>query len=154
MAVEDAYELAYREAVRALDHQRATVTELRNRAGILLATASIVISLLGEGAFRGMQSLAWVAIVCFALLSICLLAIVWPHADWSFDTDPQKLLSEHLSTATPNATALSSDLVVHLAMHRRANGLQIARMTRAFRVGACLLAIQIVLTIVAVGATV
>jgi hypothetical protein len=48
MAVEDAYELAYREAVRALEHQRAAATELQSRAGMLLATASIAVSLLDE----------------------------------------------------------------------------------------------------------
>lgn len=48
MAVEDVYELAYREAVGALEHQRTAATELRSRAGMLLATASIAVSLLGR----------------------------------------------------------------------------------------------------------
>jgi hypothetical protein len=42
MVVEDAFELAYREAVRALEHQRAMLTELRSRAGILLATQIVL----------------------------------------------------------------------------------------------------------------
>jgi len=52
VAVEDAYELAYREAVRTLEHQRVELTELRSRAGMLLAAASISLSLLGGEPLR------------------------------------------------------------------------------------------------------
>jgi hypothetical protein len=74
VAVEDAYELAYREAVRALEHQRAEATELRFRAGMLLATASITVTLLGQKAYNGWQPVTWMAVMCFALLSVCVSA--------------------------------------------------------------------------------
>lgn len=154
MAVEDAYELAYREAVRALDHQRAAATELRSRAGMLLATASITVSLLGHESLHGMPLLAWAAIVCFALLSICVLAVVWPQDDWSFGAEPQALLIAHLSTGTPSTKDLCADLIAHIATHRQANGRRLAQMSAAFRVGACLLAIQIVLTTLTASAIV
>lgn len=153
MAIEDAYELAYREAVRALEHQRATLAELRNRASVLLAAASIATSLLG-GSPNGARAAAWLAAACFAMLSACVLVVVWPHGDGSFDADPQALLATHLATGAPDAIALSSDLIAHIATHGRTNGRRLARMTKAFRIGACLLAIQMVLTLVAVTAIV
>ena len=64
---------------------------------MLLATASIAVSLLGHETFDGRAPLAWLAIMCFALLSVCVLAIVWPHADLNFDLDPQTLLDARLS---------------------------------------------------------
>lgn len=149
MAVEDAYELAYREAVRALDHQRAAATELRSRAGMLLATASITVSLLGQETFQGTRPLAWAAIVSFALLSGCVLAIVWPHAGASFDIDPHALLVARLSAEQPSLADLSLDLITHMAWQRRANVRRLERDMHAFRAGACLLAIQIVLTSIA-----
>ena len=111
MAVEDAYELAYREAVRALEHQRAAATELQSRAGMLLATASIAVSLLDRDSFGAMRPLGWLAVLCFVLLSLCVLAVVWPHADGTFSADPQALLAGHLAsglrTSSPSARTSS-----------------------------------------------
>jgi hypothetical protein len=154
MAIEDAYELAYREAVRALDHQLSTLTELRSRAGMLLAAASITLSLLGQETLHGTRPTAWAAIVCFALLSLCVLAIVWPHADWNFDTDPATLLDARLAVGRATVRDLSLELIAHMGWHRRANSRRLARVVRVFRVGASLLAIQIVLTIMAATAIV
>ncbi len=58
MAIEDAYELAYREAVRALEHQSTTLTELRGRASMLQAAASIALSLLSGEAFDSVEPVA------------------------------------------------------------------------------------------------
>jgi hypothetical protein len=154
VAVEDAYELAYREAVRALDHQRAAATELQSRAGMLLAAASIAVTLLGPESFGSMRALGWLAVLCFVLLSLCVLAVVWPHADRTFSTDPHALLGEHLANGDLNAVALSSDLIVRIAIHHRVNAQRLERMSTAFRIGACLLASQMVLTLVAATVTV
>jgi hypothetical protein len=154
MAVEDAYELAYREAVRALDHQRAEATALQSRAGMLLATASISISLLGRDAFDAFYALAWLGVLCFALLSVCVLAIVWPHTDQGFNMNPQALLAARLAGSPPDATALSVQLIGLIALHHRANGRRLARMSRAFHIGACVLAIQLMLTVLAATVTV
>lgn len=154
MAVEDAYELAYREAVRALDNQLAALTELRGRAGMLLATASITVSLLGQEALSGTQPIAWSAIVCFALLSLCVLAIVWPQSGWGVDFDPRALLDAHLSVEEPALVEMALELISHMSRHRQANSRRLARIVPVFHIGACLLAMQIVLTLVATSAIV
>jgi hypothetical protein len=145
VAVDDAYELAYREAVRALEHQRTALSELRSRAGTLLATASIAISLLGRETSPRLSS--WLAIACFALLSVCVLAINWPQAGLKFDLDPQALIDARLSPGGFALADLTVDLVAHMSRQWRVNGRRVARDARVFRIGACLLAIQIVLTI-------
>jgi hypothetical protein len=153
VAVEDAYELAYREAVRALDHQLATLTELRSRAGMLLAAAAIAVSMLGRETFRGTPPIAWMALVCFGLLTVCVSAIVWPQSDVGVDLDPRALLDAHLSADRPTLVDMTLASIAHMARHLRANDRRLARDVRIFRVGACLLTTQIVLTSVAASAT-
>lgn len=154
MAVEEAYELAYREAVRALDHQLAALTELRSRAGMLLATASIAVSLLGHETFDATRPIGWLAVLCFALLSMCVLAVVWPRPDAGFDADPRVLLAVQLARGAPDAGAVRLDLIAHLATCHSANAQRLKAMSKAFRIGACLLASQIVLTLGALVAIV
>ena len=151
MAIEDTYELAYREAVRALEHQRAVATELRNRAGLLLATASVAVSLLGHELFREHRSVAWVTIVCFTLLTVCVLAIVWPHGELSYEADPQALLVERLSSEGPALPGLRLELVAHMARSQRANGRRLMQTVHVLRIGVVLLATQLVLTLLAGG---
>ena len=153
MAVEDAYELAYREAVRALEHQRAEATALQSRAGMLLAAASIAVSF-GREPFGPARPLAWLAVLCFVLLSMCVLAVVWPSTDRAFDTDPQALLAAHLANGAPSVRTLSSDLIARIASRHRLNARRLAQMSRAFRIGACLLATQMLLTLAAATVTV
>src|SRR5207253_215525 len=123
------------------------------RAGMLLAAASISISLIGRETFGAVRPLAWLTVLCFAVLSLCVLAVVWPHDDRSFDSDPQALLAAHLMRSAPEAMALHSDLIAYLASCHRANARRLVAMAKAFRIGACLLAIQMLLTIVAATIT-
>jgi hypothetical protein len=154
MAVTDVYELAYREAVRALDHQLAALTELRSRAGMLLATASITVSLLGREAFAGLRLFAWLAIACFVLLSVCVLAIVWPRTEWRFESDVQTQLAEHLANDSATTARFSTTLIAQMAGNRLANARHLTRIAHTFRIGACLLAIQILATVAAASTAV
>jgi hypothetical protein len=147
--LDDAYELAYREAVRALDHQYAAVSELRGRASMLLAAASITLSLPGGEALDRAEPLGWLALGSFVLLGLCMLAIIWPRSEWGFDIDPHDLLARHLARDDRTTTALTWDLIVRLARTRRANARRLCLVARVFRAGACLLAIQMVSTVVA-----
>lgn len=92
--------------------------------------------------------------MCFALLSMCVLALAWPQSDWSIDLNPQALLDAHLSAGSPTLAAMTLELIAHMAQHQQANSRRLARAVRIFRVGACLLATQIVLTTLAAGAIV
>lgn len=154
MAVDDTYELAYREAVRALDHQLAALTELRSRAGMLLAAASITVSLLGRETFHTHWPMTWAALVCFALLSLCVLAIVWPHSDLNFDLDPQTLLDARLLVGEPTLVDLTLERIGYMGRQWKVNSRRLGLVVRCFRLGAGLLAIQMLLTVVTASAMV
>jgi hypothetical protein len=60
------YEVAYREAVRALDYQRSAIDALRTRVGYLVSAAAIATSFLGGLALEDGASVGgWVAIGLF-----------------------------------------------------------------------------------------
>lgn len=149
MAIEDVYELAYREAVRALEHQRATLSELRGRASMLLAAASITVSLPGPKLRADGDPLAWTAVAAFVLLSAAVLTIVWPRDEWRFDTNARDLLEKHLALANGTAASLTLELISQLTVDLRANGPRLTAIALAFRAGTFLLAIQMVSTVLA-----
>jgi hypothetical protein len=66
------YEIAYREAVRAIEHQDAALDDLRSRAGTLLAAAAIVTSFLGGVALDNADPtcLSWFAVAFFVGVTI------------------------------------------------------------------------------------
>ncbi len=75
------YRLAYEEALRSIDHQEATLDELRSRAGLLLAALSVVTSFLGGYAFAsgGFRPAAVVATLAFGLAGLTLVGLLWPR---------------------------------------------------------------------------
>lgn len=77
------YALAYDEARRALDAQESVVNELRSRASVLLAAAAVSTSFFGARALADghPQVWAWIALVSFVLVSVAVLAILWPKHD-------------------------------------------------------------------------
>jgi hypothetical protein len=89
------------------------------------------------------------AVLCFALLSLSVLAIVWPHEDWSVHVNPQALISSHLSLRDRDLSPFSLELIAHMARYQQLNNRRLRHVARMFRIGACLLAMQIVLTIAA-----
>jgi hypothetical protein len=60
------YELAFEEAGRAFDAQERAVNELRSRAGVLIAAASITTSFLGSRAITGDRLGVWVVLAVAA----------------------------------------------------------------------------------------
>src|SRR5205823_9240082 len=87
-------ELAYVEAVRAIEEQSRVLASLQNRAGTLLAAASLVTSFLGGRALGGsfhVWSIA--AIVAFVGTSILTIGVLWPRQRWRFDIRPAALIA-------------------------------------------------------------
>ncbi len=78
-----------------------------------------------------------------------MVVIVWPYEDWSVDLDSHALLLAHLAKERPATADLHLELVARMTRYGHVNGRRLAQVARVFRLGACLLAIQMVLTIVA-----
>jgi hypothetical protein len=90
-------ELAYGEALRAIESQERMLNELRSRTGILLAGASIVTSLLGATALEAgkLGALGSVALVAFVLVVACCIWIVLPRRkSWRFSLGATVLVED------------------------------------------------------------
>jgi hypothetical protein len=75
------YEVAYREAARALDEQLTVFDGVQTRTGTLIAAAAIVTSFLGGQALTsgGPAGWTWIALAAFAgLLVVALLVLRHP----------------------------------------------------------------------------
>lgn len=149
-----AYELAYQEAKRALEDQESTVSETRSRAGQLIAAAAITTSFFGGQAITAhhVHTTAWFAIGCFIALSISVLVILWPRHDWEFALSPAKLIATYIEPTDDPPVDLATihrDLALHMGNSIERNRRQLRWVFVAFRVGALLLAGEVVAWVIA-----
>jgi hypothetical protein len=99
-----AYELAYREGVRALSEQQIVTDSFRTRAGLLLSGAAIATSFLGQAALdRGTTAFTWFAIAAFVALGGAVLGILWPRRDWEYAMRPELLIENYIEHPQPFA---------------------------------------------------
>ena len=90
-------ELAYSEALRAIESQERMLNELRSRTGILLTGASIVTSLLGARALTAgeLDVLGSIALVAFIVVVGCCVWIVLPRRkSWRFSLAASTLIED------------------------------------------------------------
>ena len=101
MDVDEAYKLAYEEAVRALSQQRDAVESLRSRAGVLLSGAAITSSLLGGQSLAGgrFSAFSWAGVLAFAAVGTALVSILWPTFTWS--PEPTGVVETYLDVDEP-----------------------------------------------------
>lgn len=95
------YELAYNAAIEILKQQDATLSNMRNRASGLLATAALAASfsasvgLLGGGSAHS-RSIAhqygWVLLATVILIGVVSSIVLWPTQKWGYGPDPVRLL--------------------------------------------------------------
>jgi hypothetical protein len=134
------YELAYDEARRALDAQERVVSELRTRAGILIAAAAITTSLFGGRALSSgdVGIAAWMAIGCFGVVGISVLAVLWPRTDWSFTINARRMIAIYLESVDGPLPLpqIHRDLALHMSAANVANARQHATLVIVFRLGA------------------
>src|SRR3954462_13075821 len=92
------YELAFEEAGRALDAQERAVNELRSRAGVLIAAAAITTSFFGSRAITGdgLSVWVWVADGAFIVVGGCVLTVLWPRSDWSFNASAAEIIAGYI----------------------------------------------------------
>jgi hypothetical protein len=107
------YELAFADARRALDAQERAVNELRSRAGGLIAAAAITTSFFGSRAVSGdgLSGWVWVAVIACIVVGGCVLAVLWPRSDWSFNarrSSGRAVISRETRAAPPSRLASSS----------------------------------------------
>lgn len=106
-----AYEVIYREAIRALDLQRNSFDALRARVGFLLSAATIATSFLGGLALRTRGDAgSWTAIGLFAAFGAASLRLLWPRLEGAegFSATPSIVISEYLEPEDGEPKELST----------------------------------------------
>jgi hypothetical protein len=149
----EGYRLAYDEARRALDDQERAVGELRSRSGALIAAAAITTSFFGGQALRDhpLHAVGWIAVGCFILLGVAVVAILWPRKDWQFDVSPGQFIATYLEPqdADPLPPArIHRDLALHMGRSASANRGQLRVLMTVFRVAAVLLVAEVLAWVV------
>jgi hypothetical protein len=148
------YELAYDEARRGLDDQERVVSEMRARAGALIAAAAITTSFFGAQAIQEsrVSVAAWIAIGCFVGVGLCVLAVLWPRHDWEFALSPSLFIATYLEPAEEEPLELWSihrDMALHIGASAEKNRRQLRWLMIAFRAGALLIIAEVIAWIAA-----
>ena len=145
-----AYELAYREGVRALSEQQIVTDSFRTRAGLLLSGAAIATSFLGQAALdRGITAFTWLAIAAFVALGGAVLGILWPRRDWEYAMRPELLIENYIEHPEPlPMPQIHRDLALHMDRSYLQNRGQLLRLTWLFRLASILLVVEVVAWVV------
>jgi hypothetical protein len=145
-------ELIYDAAIRAIDRQQATVSELRHGASLMIATAAIAISLLDEASLAGPGApLAWLAIAAFSIVSGSALAATWPQRGLPPVPDVGamvlNLTTQAYGSGALEPNVLRREYMVSMAMHQHLHAQRIMRVSRAVRIGTVALVVQLLATV-------
>jgi hypothetical protein len=147
-------EAIYQESVRGLDMQSASLDELRNRTGVLLAAATVASAFLGatalgvHGAFAQWVSAA-ATLVFASVIGLCL-AVLWPAEDWEFVYDARTLDAEYIEKSV-DGTAMYRSLAKGNAKSREINRDKLRPRFTLFRIACALLAVDVALWLLAIG---
>jgi hypothetical protein len=136
--------LALEEARRAVDGQAAALNELRTRAGMLTASASVIVSFLGAQALTrsGWSPLSLTAIVAF-LATLGLTAhIAWPRSSWRFRVDPTVLLADFDGEARPDGLTVERHVAESLHRGAVANQDKLETLYISFRLALATIGLQ------------
>lgn len=146
------YKLAFEEAGRALDAQERAVTELRSRAGVLIAAAAITTSFFGSRAVTGghLTAASWCAVGAFVVVAATVTTLLWPRRDWEFNADAAELIGTYIESISPATLAeIHRDLALHRATSYGLNARQLGKLYSVFGVGLVTLAAELAAWVVA-----
>lgn len=141
------YEVAYREAVRALDYQRSAIGALRTRVGYLVSAAAIATSFLGGLALEDGASVGgWVAIGLFVAFGAVGAKILWPRAEGAegFTAKPSVLIETIDAADESKIGTIYRDLALYAEeAHDLNNDRHVKPLTDWFRAAILLLMAEI-----------
>jgi hypothetical protein len=153
-----AYEAVYKEAVRALDLQRAALDVMRTRVGFLMSAATIATSFLGGLALKDRAGIGgWVAIVLFAGFGGVALRILWPRAEGAdgFTASASETIDGYIEGAQAFTLGeMYRDLALYAEVYHNGNrDRHLVPLTRDFRIAISLLALEILAWVVDLAAS-
>ena len=147
----EGYRLAHQEGLRAITQQQAVLDELRNRAGTLLAVASLTTAFLGGLALQGrpLAGLAWLAILLFVVVTAAVLVVLFSRKDWYFRPRPTMIIKSYIEDDPPAPLwAMHKQLAEHLEADFDANEQNMKPLFVALQVANIALAAEVVVWLV------
>lgn len=129
-----------------MDQQRADLASLRDRAGSLLGFGGLAAAFLGGLAIRDAAPVShwtWVGAVCFSLLALATLFVLWPRT-FTLSLDAPELVG-WIEDARADLNSMRRDAALWLDLHYEANRNGALKwMYRAYTLGMALLLVEIV----------
>lgn len=115
-----AAEIAYREAVRALEGQANDLENIRSHVNVTLSAGGIAAAFLGSQA-AGHGVAFWIAVVAFAGVAAVAIRVYWP-VEFAWDFNGYELVSSYVDSDPPMSDdAVMRDLAVHATDDHAAN---------------------------------
>jgi hypothetical protein len=72
-------------------------TSPRSRAGVLIAAAALTTSFFGSRAIGAeLSAWVWIAVATFIVVGGCVLTVLWPRSDWSFNASAAEIIAEYI----------------------------------------------------------
>jgi hypothetical protein len=126
-------EAAYREAVRSIESQEASLAELRSRTSVVFAAAALSVSVLGTAAFEDGWCLAeWVGVGSLGAMTFALAFIAWPR-EWRSRSDGDYLVMEWVDSDDGSTLdEMYRDLAIYLSNAQSKNQTALDRMSRIY----------------------
>jgi hypothetical protein len=159
--LERAYELAYKEAVRALSQQQSVLDSFRTRAGVLLSAAAVATSFFGGRALTdaGLTTWTWLGLILFLGVGGTLLALMagggvrdflavrgraWEGFS-GFASSPSVLIEGYIEADPPRALPETyRDVALYMEQHfNDTEGRIVRRLEATFRLASFLLVAEI-----------
>ncbi len=140
------------EARRAIAFQHSSLDEIRARSGILLAAASVAVSVLGTTAASrkgGLDATGYIAVVVFAIAVVTCLVVLWPWK-WTFVMSPTILKEDWVDTQRPNES-LEMFLADRLENYYDTNETKFKWLRFSFQIAAISVAAEVILLAVQVS---
>ena len=138
-------ELAYSEAVRAISGQAGTIDTMRSNTSTLLGASAVATAFLGaEGVgTEGLNGWGLVATICFAIVGLLSVVILFPIKQWRFGLDPKAVMAMYQEQPPASDEELFEDAAHSLHQHRLHNASRIEKLAWSFRAASVFLVLGV-----------
>ena len=120
---------------------------------MLIAAAAITTSFFGSRAVAGdgLSPWVWVAVIAFIVVGGCVLTVLWPRSDWSFNASAADIIAEYIEPEPVDFPLVQRDLALHRSAASDGNARQLGRLFLVFRIGLIVLVVEVGAWVVALA---